>query len=775
MAVSSFPSDRSIQDLIGLYDEIGIPHFQRGLVWSEENTALLLESLYFDTPCGTIILWEPAEPEKEGLPLSNPRDLKYLVIDGQQRIRSLRDALKDALKPESEVSAPDSPDDEGGESDDSELNAPRVWCLNLSRVEELTQFFDADLSRYSMFRFIVDPTRGGLRAKHNLVPLRLFFQGRDEDIRPLIRPTSATPEEALCKMEEIRLGDRIRSLLANKVFFLKILLESPQENHLADVVAIYNRINSAGKRVESEEKAFARLVSLHPSTSRWLRDLFEAVHPGVPAGDLKRDEVLKRRKERNFGFKLFIRTFIQVCAYRFGISLGSNSFSFEVVNSLSFQMRLKNDPGETQRLFERTSQVVQFVRNLLRDLNCDDLQTLPDTTSLLPFFQVLIRFPKLTELGYAKVLQCLALRLLLSQNLSQEKILSLVKRVNWAETAKECLEKLDREIGGPADLLGELTKRLKDSNTLLDRYVLMLYWLLRKRGARDFSYKNLNEKKLLWARQGEEDALEESVKPEKQHIVPYSLLEKLFDIEKRGRVSRHPVNNIGNITYISQELNSYEIGLGSEPITLRLEPADNLECHFLAGKVGDAYENAKEMAKNADAPTREKAQRAFESFCGCRRELIKEAFVKWVEELGPELTIGERVEPAERFDPSLQDRVRRLDYPADIEDAVLELVRSKPLRFAMARGKKVTERELVRRIKSASDRTGFIIRFLPDQLEVETATGSALFERLEKLMAGCISIVEPSGKWVLPVRGEASANTSRILIEFAQQLSRVNP
>ena len=95
--------------------------------------------------------------------------------------------------------------------------------------------------------------------------------------------------------------------------------------------------------------------------------------------------------------------------YRFGISLGSNSLSFEVVNSLAFQTRLKNDPELTRDLFERTSEIVQFVRDLLRDdLDCDDLQMLPETTSLLPLFQVLIRFRKLMEPGmrdeYEKVL-----------------------------------------------------------------------------------------------------------------------------------------------------------------------------------------------------------------------------------------------------------------------------------------------------------------------------------------------------------------------------------
>ncbi len=55
--------------------------------------------------------------------------------------------------------------------------------------------------------------------------------------------------------------------------------ESHEEYHLPQVVALYNRINSAGKRVEAEEKIFATLVSLQPATSRGLSDLFERVHP----------------------------------------------------------------------------------------------------------------------------------------------------------------------------------------------------------------------------------------------------------------------------------------------------------------------------------------------------------------------------------------------------------------------------------------------------------------------------------------------------------------
>ena len=51
-----------IEDINNTYNRMGIPHFQRGPVWNDSMAALLLESVYFGTPCGTIILWQPTDP-----------------------------------------------------------------------------------------------------------------------------------------------------------------------------------------------------------------------------------------------------------------------------------------------------------------------------------------------------------------------------------------------------------------------------------------------------------------------------------------------------------------------------------------------------------------------------------------------------------------------------------------------------------------------------------------------------------------------------------------
>src|SRR2546422_36260 len=107
------PSLWSAADLVSRCDTFGIPHFQRGLVWGTDAVSLLLESLFFGTPCGLIILWEPREPLQHGIPLAASDVFRYLVVDGQQRIRSLHGALTPESA-RSELDAEDGEDREGG-------------------------------------------------------------------------------------------------------------------------------------------------------------------------------------------------------------------------------------------------------------------------------------------------------------------------------------------------------------------------------------------------------------------------------------------------------------------------------------------------------------------------------------------------------------------------------------------------------------------------------------------------------------------------------------
>jgi len=86
--------------------EIRIPAFQRGFVWSSDQVAFLLDSIYKNFPIGTIFLWKTHERLTTEKNLGNytipepKRDHPvYYVLDGQQRITSLFSIFQTELTP----------------------------------------------------------------------------------------------------------------------------------------------------------------------------------------------------------------------------------------------------------------------------------------------------------------------------------------------------------------------------------------------------------------------------------------------------------------------------------------------------------------------------------------------------------------------------------------------------------------------------------------------------------------------------------------------------
>ena len=99
------------------------------------------------------------------------------------------------------------------------------------------------------------------------------------------------------------------------------------------------------------------------------------------------------------------------------------------------------------------------------------------------------------------IVRSLILRLLLVPVKDQREIFKLVSLINKSQTADRCRWvqfRTRRRLVMTADIL----KRIETSQSLQDRYVLMLYWLVRRKGACDFSYRNLtaDRRKLMLAK-----------------------------------------------------------------------------------------------------------------------------------------------------------------------------------------------------------------------------------------------------------------------------------
>jgi hypothetical protein len=677
----------TVEDLIrNKYKWLGVPHFQRGLVWGKDSVALLLESLFYDTPCGTLILWKPLWPKNEGIKLPGAERIEYLVIDGQQRIRSIHDALAGFKSESADVNEDTESEDDSDDNGEDEKDA--VWCFNLTRIPELERFLNSALQVYPLFMKVKDPrVPGNKRFKKNLIPLRIMLEENDYDsIRGILEPAPhTTDEDVINKIKSIGLFESLRQILSRR-FQVIIREEDERKNGLKELVQIYNRINSGGVRVESEERAFATLVSMKPEVNKRLQDFFAEFHPQKNAiwesddHRLYRDDILQRTKEKNFGFKLFMRTFVQTCNFHFDQTLGSSSFSFDTLSRPFIQRQLMDSGNEAnfQILFDDSHSALKYVRDLLRvDLHCDSFQFLPETLSLTPVFQLLLKYPPRTvdEKKYSPLIRFSILKLMLS-NCSQRDLLDLVARLRKTNNLEEC-SKIIRDISIP-----DLPKVLYNSNSLQDRYVLLLYWLERKHGAHDFSYKNLKFgfptalEKLTDKR--EEVPVKIDFKPEKQHIVPYSILGHIYNLKGRARISSHSVNNIGNITYISQALNSLE-GLGNKPIEWHHDSDENLKSHFLLGSREDRNSAPtrslyNEIISNDSGPYSDKKKK-YEDFYTRRIRLIAQGFVDWLNELGKDLPNFDNKPIAPIFAPTASDKVRKLGYERTIEDEVLGIIK----------------------------------------------------------------------------------------------------
>lgn len=774
------PGRWTAEDILSNYPRLGVPHFQRGLVWGSDSVSLLLESLYYSTPCGGILLWEPLLPAKEGVAFPGAKSPSLLILDGQQRIRSVHQSLGEAIVTE-----------EAEEDGEGDVKGEKLWCLNLSRVPELAA--DPELgkelrdgARYPMFRLIRDPRDPDAAFKYNLIPLEILRRG-DEIPRAMLKVGNAT-ERLATKLKEIHLAKRVRQMTRTNLFDVQILKETEKVYRLPDVVSIYNRINSGGRRVESEEVAFSTLVSLSPGTGEWLREVFEKIHPPgdqLGAAEPSRDDVLRRRKEKAFGFKLILRTFIQVCSYHFGYSLGSNSISFDVVDSPTFRGDLVRAAELATHLRDRTSDVLSFIRKVLKEqLRCDDLQMLPETTALLPVFQLLIRFPGLLTLrNGAEITAFLILRLLLLPRLSQSRALKLVEVVNRCHTAAECVRALSRATGEEVSPQ-ELRRDLANSNSLQDRYILLLYWLTRKNEALDMTYAQLKpeRRQAMLAKYGKKYEtpvlIEESVGPEKQHLVPYTELRKLLGIRSRGRVSRHPANNIGNITFLSHAMNDFKTGLGGDVVDLSLEPVSNLKGHFLLNPNGQPLTDLF-AAAGTDTRGRSRQRRAFEKFTKARRELIAAGFEAWVTSLEKDAAVKSRIEPDPRLDPQDEDFVRAFNLPDTIEDPLLACAQTGRLRLSRTKSSKrgVQVFQVLDEARRKSIEVGF-----PDDprgIEIrlrESKLAKALFPFLMAAPLTCMpgrpgadELLHKS-RWLLSVEPECAESTSGVLRQLAKLL-----
>ncbi|MCU7493329.1 MAG: DUF262 domain-containing protein [Ignavibacteria bacterium] len=604
----------TVGQIIEHLNSFGIPHFQRGQVWKKNSVLDLLDSLYKDIPCGTIILAMPPKkiPIKEyGEGLINPEnEFDYLIVDGQQRITSLWYSFSD-----------------------NDQN----YCINLNTLEdEIGGMIEKNNNlsiEYLDELFIVNK---GDVIKNNILELKSSYDLVDINNWVMLKD-GVEPATFLTK---------INSLIKEKILDRKLYVKLIEFNELSEIIELYNRINSAGIRVEKEEKTFASLVSIDSDyTLQKIREIFQAVHGsnGHKNEDINttRNNLLKREKEKNFGFKLFIRTFILVYQFNRRKLNKSNAASFDIILDKRNYQELCKD-GDFRKMWDITANVLIYTKVILKELYCNNLAFLPEANALLPFFAILIKFPELYKPtseryneGSIKLSKYILLRLLLNPNRNNtaDILLHIYKNVSELKDLVNIFEENSSNSGIEKVLSygkKSLSVRLKDTETLMEPHVLYLYWMLSRNQAADFSYKDNGCKGEKF--NGEEVIIGTEGKCfQKQHIIPVEKLKKTYGYNERP--ARHQVNNIGNLTYITAELNGFE-GLSSNIFNYRMDDP-NLGKHYLPEKQLRKLTRIKHLLK-AD----EKIDKEFNSFAEHRCDLIADGFITWLQELKNDIDIS---------------------------------------------------------------------------------------------------------------------------------------
>jgi hypothetical protein len=299
--------------------------------------------------------------------------------------------------------------------------------------------------------------------------------------------------------------------------------------------------------------------------------------------------------------------------------------------------------------------------------------------------------------------------------------------------------------------------------------------------AHDFSYENLTEhkRKLMCNRYGSDYETEVEISaaklPQKQHIVPYSLLKGIYSIAARGRLVDHEINNIGNLTFISEALNGIETGLGDRPIRWEVEDPENLKRHFLAGEVaGDL--SAFFLAVIGSRGTGDSsAKNSYRQFCDARRRLIARGFAGWLREEMPPWRLDRRITPEKRLFYSFDDDlIRELQFPAELEDVILARIKDPQFRLTAKEDKASKEKEIS--INRRGNSKDIRLELKRHQGSIEIISKNSDVRRFISRLASAGSLeTTAEGQWYLRVDPARPATAVSVLSTLLDEVLSAKP
>lgn len=502
-----------------------IPEVQRDVVWEPEDVKKLIDSIYRDYPCGSLILWEPRlrdvnlvrdliRPEILDSFLKEDTDYspQYFLIDGQQRITALASVIfgSDFLKTR---------------EPESEYNWPTFY-INLENLHEIEASYEAEYYEFPW------------------VPIHCLFDGS------LANNSKYNKLSSECLREVRSFCDQLQGY--------KFPVQIIKGFDYPTVGEIFERVNSQGTLLTGAEIYIAQIVPHWKGITRQFRNYLR--------------ELKSKQKY------LLDLTFLMRCL---------TVIATEQPKIKTFADRVKTGKIKKSALNNLwhicRKNINKLIKILQEEVYLDKSKFFTSKNVLVPLvyylhkseyrkpnYKDILKFFLLSQIGehYARGTESVLrkdIRCIRESELSRDALKEVCKRVY--EEARD-----ERRLKG-MNLPANEIKGLPSRNSIL----LLMYVVMNKANAKDFGLATPKNLSMLLP---EELTL--------HHIFPFKFMQEdryaqLYKRQKNLSTSEFnaQVNDIANLTFLSKEQNS-SIGDKSPcEYLLNLTTKDNLRAHFI--------------------------------------------------------------------------------------------------------------------------------------------------------------------------------------------------
>ncbi|MFQ5424200.1 MAG: DUF262 domain-containing protein [Phycisphaerae bacterium] len=222
-----------------------VPEFQRGFVWKPTQVRDLAESMWYDFPVGTLLVWNSGRPTEPQL-ARDAQPPTLWVVDGQQRTATF--CILFGRKPYWWSSVDE-------------------WNKTLKRYDVRFDVHAKEPPFFVVANAVIRQTKGNRYIP--LSKLLVLDTSKEEDQKTLQKLARDVKADDLCPgmdaMEVYTRLDRVRKIREKDIVTITI------DHDLEDVVEIFSRLNSRGTRVTEADIYLGIVAAKNPG---WVRDSF---------------------------------------------------------------------------------------------------------------------------------------------------------------------------------------------------------------------------------------------------------------------------------------------------------------------------------------------------------------------------------------------------------------------------------------------------------------------------------------------------------------------